>query len=304
MNRDAPLVSVVIPSYNHAHLIARAISSVLAQSWTHFEIIIVDNHSSDNTDEVVSGFADARVRMLKVHNGGIIAISRNHGISAARGEWIAFLDSDDWWRSEKLERCSQHFDAFDFIYHRLRIARQGQRSLLARHIGSWPVRAPAFHHLLTDGNPVATSSVVVRRAMLEQIGGFDERGEIVAAEDYDAWIRIASLTDRFLFIRQNLGYYLFSVQSASRKDMSLPMREVYATYAHRLPLRSQRRMEANAAYAAGRYAWVQADLVRAKIELGKTLRWGRIGLRTRALATLFMVLFREGSQKLKRIVKP
>lgn len=304
MTGEVPLVSVVIPSYNHAHLIARAIASVLAQSWSQLEILVIDNHSSDKTDQVVAGFADTRVRMLKVHNGGVIAISRNLGISAARGEWVAFLDSDDWWHPEKLKRCAQHFGEADFIYHRLRIVTQGRRSLLPRHVGSWPLRTPVFQYLLTDGNPVATSSVVVRRAIMEQIGGFDERREIIAAEDYDAWIRIASLTDRFLFVRECLGYYLFSRHSASRKDMSLPMREVYAVHAHRLPGHTQKRMEANAAYAAGRYAWSQGDFVKAKMELSRALSWGRVGLRMRSLVTLSMLSFQRGYRTVKRKVDP
>ncbi len=304
MTGEVPLVSVVIPSYNHAHLISRAIASVLAQSWSQVEILVIDNHSSDNTDQVVAGFADTRIRMLKVHNGGVIAISRNLGISAARGEWIAFLDSDDWWHPKKLERCAQHFEEVDFIYHRLRLVTQGRRSLLPKHIGGWPVRPPVFQHLLTDGNPVATSSVVVRRAILEQIGGFDERREIIAAEDYDAWIRMASLTDRFLFVRESLGYYLFSMHSASRKDMSLPMRQVYAVHAHRLPAQAQKRMEANAAYAAGRYAWSQDDFVKAKMELSRALIWGRLGLRIRSLVTLSMLLFQRGYQSVKRKMDP
>jgi glycosyltransferase involved in cell wall biosynthesis len=293
MTQALPLVSVVIPSYNHGHLIGRALSSVLAQSWPRLEVIVVDNHSTDNTDEVVNGFTDARVRLLKVYNGGTIAISRNLGISDARGEWIAFLDSDDWWTHDKLVRCAQHFDEADFIYHRLRIVTTGCRPSLSRHIGTWQVGRPVLQHMLIDGNPVATSSVVVRRALLEEIGGFDERREIVAAEDYDAWLRIAKLTERFRFVHASLGYYLFSMQSASRKDMSLPMREVYAAHANHLAMKDRERMEANAAYAAGRHAWRQGDQARARTELYKALRWGSADLRLKSMLTLLMLRFRR-----------
>ncbi len=293
MTQALPLVSVVIPSYNHAHLIGRALSSVLAQSWPRLEVIVVDNHSTDNTDEVVNGFADARVRLLKVYNGGTIAISRNLGIRAARGEWVAFLDSDDWWAYDKLARCAAHFGEADFIYHRLRIVPKGRRFYLSRHIGSWQVHQPVLQHMLIDGNPVATSSVVVRRVLLEKIGGFDERREIVAAEDYDAWLRIAKLTERFHFVRESLGFYLFSMQSASRKDMSLPMREVYATHAHHLATEDRERMQANAAYAAGRHASREGDQARARTELYKALRWGRADLRLKSMLTLLMLQFRR-----------
>src|SRR5450759_2358523 len=101
----APLVSVVIPTYNHARFLGRALQSVLDQTYTNWEAIVVDNHSQDHTGEVVEAFADPRITLLKVHNGGVIATSRNMGIRRARGEWIAFLDSDDWWAANKLEGC-------------------------------------------------------------------------------------------------------------------------------------------------------------------------------------------------------
>lgn len=288
-----PIISVVIPSYNHAHLIGRALASVLAQDWPNLDIVVVDNHSSDNTDEVVTSFADSRIRLLKVHNEGVIAVSRNVGISAAQGDWVAFLDSDDWWSSDKLIRCSQHFDGADLIYHRLRIIASGWRYVWPRYIGSWQVAKPVLQHLLMSGNPIATSSVMVRRSLLEQVGGFNERKEIVAAEDFDTWLRISTLTDRFCFVRASLGYYLFSMQSASRRDMSLPMRQVQAAHAHHLSEQQRERVDAHAAYAAGRYAWRHGDLVRARNELCKSLRWGPVDLCLKSLLMLLVIWLSE-----------
>jgi glycosyltransferase involved in cell wall biosynthesis len=296
MNTAMPIISVVIPSYNHAHLIGRALASVLAQDWRHLDIVIVDNHSSDHTDEVVASFADPRIRLIKVHNGGVIAVSRNVGIRAAHGEWVAFLDSDDWWSSDKLVKCAKHFDGADLVYHRLRIVASGRRHVWPRCIGSWQVAKPVLQHMLMNGNPIATSSVVVRRSLLEQVGGFDERKEIVAAEDFDTWLRVAALTDRFFFVRASLGYYLFSMQSASRKDISLPMREVHAAHAHHLSAQARERMDAHAAYAAGRYAWQHSDLVCARTELRKSLRWGRADLRLKSLLMLLIMWLRKSGR--------
>lgn len=99
------LVSIVMPSYNTASFIAEAIHSVLAQTYENWELLIVDDCSSDSTEEVISSFlSDPRIRYLKnEHNSGA-AITRNRAIKEARGEWIAFLDSDDVWMPEKLER--------------------------------------------------------------------------------------------------------------------------------------------------------------------------------------------------------
>ena len=98
-----PLISIVIPTYNHAHFLHDALLSVIAQTYQNWEAIVIDNHSNDNTDQVVHSFGDARIKLLKVHNQGIIATSRNMGIKKAKGEWVAFLDSDDLWYPKKLE---------------------------------------------------------------------------------------------------------------------------------------------------------------------------------------------------------
>ena len=85
-----PLVSIVIPTYNHARYLGRALQSVLDQTYINWEAIIIDNHSTDNTDQLVASFSDSRIIYLKIHNNGVIASSRNAGIREAKGEWIAF----------------------------------------------------------------------------------------------------------------------------------------------------------------------------------------------------------------------
>lgn len=293
MNSAQPMISVVIPSYNNAHLIGRALGSVFAQDWPQLEIIVVDNHSFDNTDDVVASFKDERIRLIKVRNDGVIAVSRNVGVREAKGEWVAFLDSDDWWTLNKLAKCAQHFDKWDLIYHQMQIVVPARRDFRPRYISSWQLMPPVLHHMLISGNPIATSSVVVRRVLLERVGGFDESKEIVAAEDYDTWLRIAKLTDRFYFERANLGYYLLSMQSASRKDMSLPIRQVQAAHAHHLLPKERERMDANAAYTAGRYAWSKGELTYARLELLKSLRRGRADIRLKSMVTLLMLLFKQ-----------
>ena len=94
-----PLVSVVIPTYNHAYLLKDALHSVICQTYTNIEIIVIDNNSVDDTEEVVLSFLDPRIIFKKINNNGIIAASRNMGILIAKGDYIAFLDSDDIWHN-------------------------------------------------------------------------------------------------------------------------------------------------------------------------------------------------------------
>ena len=98
------LVSIIMPSYNTGDCIADTIRSVQAQTYENWELIIVDDCSTDDTDQVVAGFDDSRIRYFKIEVNSGAAISRNRALREAKGRWIAFLDSDDLWLPEKLER--------------------------------------------------------------------------------------------------------------------------------------------------------------------------------------------------------
>ena len=100
-----PLVSIIIPTYPQATYIGKALQSIIDQTFKNWEAIIIDNHSTDDTQKILNQFVDPRIKCLKIKNNGIIAKSRNLGIKFAKGEWIAFLDSDDWWTKDKLEIC-------------------------------------------------------------------------------------------------------------------------------------------------------------------------------------------------------
>ena len=119
------LVSVVMPSYNTAEYIREAIQSVLSQTYTDLELIIVDDCSTDNTDEIVSTFKDDRIKYLKNEKNSGAAVSRNYALREAKGKWIAFLDSDDIWLPEKLERqlkyMKEHNYSFTFTDYKIQL---------------------------------------------------------------------------------------------------------------------------------------------------------------------------------------
>ena len=98
------LVSIIMPSYNTGRFIKESIESVLAQTYSNWELIIVDDCSTDNTDEIVAQFTDERIKYLKNEVNSGAAVSRNRALREAKGKWIAFLDSDDLWLPEKLEK--------------------------------------------------------------------------------------------------------------------------------------------------------------------------------------------------------
>jgi glycosyltransferase involved in cell wall biosynthesis len=112
---DKPLVSIIIPTYNRAHLIGETIQSVISQTYTNWELLVIDDGSEDETEAVVSGFKDHRISYFRLNHTGYLGRVKNYGIRKSSGEYIAFLDSDDLWRPDKLEwqlkLLSQHPDA-------------------------------------------------------------------------------------------------------------------------------------------------------------------------------------------------
>ena len=210
-----PEVTVVIPTYNSAYLLRRAIRSVLEQTFTDWEILVIDNNSTDSTDEVLCEIRDTRIRVLKVRNEGVIAVSRNLGVREARGRWVAFLDADDWWDMTKLE---ESVDALrrgaDVVYHDLRCVRRGLLNF-RKLIRSRQLSCPVRHDLIKNGNALLNSSVVIDRSLLVAVGGQDEDPNLIAAEDYDCWIRVANITEKFCRIPRVLGSYWISDSNVS-----------------------------------------------------------------------------------------
>ena len=117
VQRENDLVSVIMPSYNTASYIEETVRSVLNQTYTNWELIIVDDCSTDNTDEILDKISDDRIRIYKNKKNAGAAVSRNRALREAKGRWIAFLDSDDFWFPDKLEKQLQFMKYGDIIIH-------------------------------------------------------------------------------------------------------------------------------------------------------------------------------------------
>lgn len=184
-----PCVSVIIPTYNRAELVARAIRSVLAQTFTDYELLVIDDGSTDETAAVVAGFGDRRVRYLRQPRNRGVSEARNRGLREARGEFIAFLDSDDGWEPAKLAQQIALFRAspsdVGLIYTGAQILTStGFREERPRHRG-------AILNQLLQRNVIVGGSVnsVIRRSAMTAAGFFDP--DLPAMEDYDYWLRVA-----------------------------------------------------------------------------------------------------------------
>lgn len=183
-------VSVVIPAYNAAATISRALRSVYAQTFPADEVIVVDDGSTDGTAEVVRA-EFPKVRLIQQANSGPSA-ARNAGIQTSKGRWIAFLDADDRWLPWKLQRQMAVFEAdgdIALVACRAYILREGDVHLNMPEDHDPAVDKVGFLDLLQD-NMFSTPSVVARADVLHDLGGFDPG--IPGSEDFDLWLRIAS----------------------------------------------------------------------------------------------------------------
>lgn len=186
---NTPRVSVIISTYNRAAFLEEAIESVLAQTYSDYELIVADDGSSDETAERVAAFGNA-VRYLQLAHSGRPSVVRNRALEFARGDLVAFLDDDDRWLPEKLQRQVALFagdSAPGFVYSDMRFLSAGALSepvLTAAQKRSGYI----FDDLLRDCF-IHPSTIVVRHSLLDATGGFDET--FASAEDYDLWLRLA-----------------------------------------------------------------------------------------------------------------
>ena len=185
----APLVSVIIPTYNRSEHLLRAINSVLSQTFSDFELIIIDDASTDDTSQTVERFSDNRIRYYKkgVNEGG--GAARNAGISYASGKYVAFLDSDDEWMLNKLELQIGHMEKHNaFVSYTGFILWDDMRKM---EIGEQrPTCQGNISEEILKRNCVGTTStVVVRQECFTNTGGFDVR--MPQSQDWEMWIRLA-----------------------------------------------------------------------------------------------------------------
>jgi glycosyltransferase involved in cell wall biosynthesis len=222
-NNETPLVSIVLPTYNHGLYICRAIDSVLNQTYKNWELIIVDNYSTDETEILVSEYKDSRIQYFKNHNHGIIAISRNFGIKKSNGDWIAFLDSDDWWKRNKLEYCMFYaiFKNADILYHDLILINKNFRKYFLRNAKSRNLTKPIFYDLLINGNAILNSSVVVKKQILQKVGLLSQSNDKFTWEDYDCWLKISQITQNFFYLKKKLGFYWLGGGNNSNPERDL-----------------------------------------------------------------------------------
>lgn len=219
------MISVIIPLYNKAGSIAQALDSVLAQEYQDFEIVVVDDGSTDGGASVVENYGDVRIRLVRQENAGVSA-ARNRGIEEARGEYVAFLDADDVWMPGFLSEISAlqrefpqcRAQATNYVFNSngvksptilRKIPFSGERGGLPNY----------FEVASCSHPPVWTSAVCIERALLQEIGGFPVG--IKSGEDLLTWARVAVRTD-WAYSMREMAQYNFDQVSIKEPPTRIP----------------------------------------------------------------------------------
>ncbi len=206
-----PFISVVIPAYNSEKYITETLNTVFAQTYKNFELIVSDDGSSDNTVEIVKDvfreFPDKNTKLLiNKHQGP--GATRNRGIEAASGKWVSFLDSDDKWFEQKLQRVVDFISSnseINLVCHN-EVWHTGNGEKMLDYSATYNKKISPFLSLYRQ-NCLSTSAVSVKREFLIKAGMFDE--SLPSAQDYDLWLRLSMLPDiKIGFINEPLGFYI------------------------------------------------------------------------------------------------
>jgi len=234
-----PKVSIIIPTYNSSHFLARTVASVLRQSYTDWELLLIDDASSDQTVEIAEKLAtaDKRIKVYQLeYNSGGPATSKNLGWHKAQGEFIAFLDHDDEWLPEKLTQQlvileSSSDPRLGLVSCSAYLKDESRRKSVVyqKNYQTAPLAD------LANGNFIISSScVLVKREVFQTVGGFDTTFKIF--DDWDMWLRLAEADYSFAFLETPLVNYLVHADNACRNNHRLDEEEFIKVYEKHRPI--------------------------------------------------------------------
>lgn len=266
-------VEVIIPTYNQADFLRVALQSVLAQDFTDWKATVVNNMSTDHTHVVIAEFANPRIRIVDFANHGVIAASRNRALRESTAEYVAFLDSDDWWHPRKLSECVARLEqGADLVCH----AEEWKSETSSRIVRYGPPHRTTYREMLLGGNCLSTSAIVGRTRMFQQVDGFSERPDFITAEDYDLWLRLSQDGYKISLIDEVLGTFRIHAASASSSIARNSAAEMAVVASHlesgKFSSSTKRRRLGKSHYGAARAYQKASDYQNARREFARALR--------------------------------
>jgi len=316
---NSPLVSIITPTYNHEKFIAECIESVLAQTYPHWEQIIIDDGSTDGTGEIAASYGDERIDYIRQNNQGIWRLGEiyNHALRRSHGEFIAILEGDDYWPPYKLERQMAAHEGHEAILS------WGQARIIdsqGAELAVLPEDMQRFMGLskeqvlgeLLFKNPMTSCTIICRKSALQSIGGFKQPDKIPYV-DGPTWLEL-SLRGEFLPMDEVLGCYRRHERqvSSSMKTSMIKAGRYSIDFFHRLPAEVKacvaektdgleerlRRKEIEYHYYLGRAYLKEGKRSEAKESFLVAIRKGDSALRAKAILGLICSLCRTDLERL------
>lgn len=294
------LFSVVIPTYNRASALRRALESLVNQTFKDFEVIVCDDGSTDDSKEAAEYFNDKlKLKYIREENWGGPARPRNLGINAAQGDWVCFLDSDDWWYPNKLEVISKYLYSADVIYHDLDITSSDEisfyRRFFTKKTKARSFKTPVFTDIMLNDAGIPNSSTVVRKSQILAVGGLTEDKNLIAVEDLDLWLKLSRVTEKFMYIPQSLGAYWVgdaNISEISDKQITR-LKALHDIHATNLNENEKRQAYALLNYNIGRIKYKNGCYKEAIELLTRSLESQNTSLRLKAYVTIWSAHFRK-----------
>ncbi|MCG2613976.1 glycosyltransferase [Terrimonas sp. NA20] len=230
VNMNSRLVSVIMPAYNAAAFIGESIQSVIAQTYQYWELIIIDDGSTDATAERIKKFAekDERIKYIYQENGRQ-GKARNNGIRNSRGEYIAFLDADDLWVPHKLAIQVDliNKEMVDLVFSDAHAFQENKDHSFSMSVqpGNFKGSHDFAYFLETNRIPILT--VLTKRTAIEQVNGFSERTELQNAEDLHLWLKLLLEGYSFFALKDSLAYYRLAANSATAHDRQVIFQSLF-----------------------------------------------------------------------------
>lgn len=275
-----PKVTVIMPVYNGANYIKEAVDSILNQSFKDYEIVVINDGSKDNTEEILDGYGD-KIRYFYQNNAGT-SVARNLGIREARGEYIAFLDQDDVYFPDKLERCLDYFKLnadVPMVYSNMLVIDQSGKKLYDWLLTKKYFAEGYIYENLLKECFFCPSTVVIKKTLLLEVGGFDE--SVRGVEDFDLWLKIAK-NHKIGLIRETLVKWRWHGKNTSTNSFMMDENRI-KVYKKQLLHKDlaptcinyiKNLIQINYYYVAGQYM-ARKDLINAAINFQECLKYGR-----------------------------
>ncbi len=298
MQENKPFFTIIIPTYNRADKLRRALDSIKQQTCRNYEVIVCDDGSTDNTKQVVASYASSMdITYLWETNWGGPARPRNNGLKVARGEWICFLDADDWWYPEKLDRVYERISHADVVHHDGDIyTAAGKKSLVTMR--GRTLKPPVFIDMMTRGNPFIMSGISVRKSVLDKAGGFPEDKTLISVEDFDLWLKISLITDRFVHIPLTLCGYWKGEENISGTPKHISAHVVlFDTFKERLLPKDRQESEKYFSYCIGTAMLKNGMYRESRKRFIRSLNSRQVHIATMSLIRILVSLLHQMSRK-------